>query len=408
MLSYALAIAVAISSLVLFLIAFFMSDIHRKDDFLWSAVGLFYALILWFCARNITGAVLLGQASVSILLISFIWQTLKLRKAIANPEQAIAISNFSVLQAVNGLLKGKKKKFQSTTNTPVKESADVVTESEISIPETTSAEAKLPTADNKVTQKNVSKGTSLGRFFGNKKKSTITNTKLNEILDDNEVAKAPLKADKTAIPSAPVTIKENNVPEAKTIAKTSEEKQEKTEQTKSKETVDTAINDAVEEVIDSPKIIQSKESIPEKKAETIEETSIENKAEDTAIVETPVEIKPVPPKTEQTIVETIDSAESTVQNDPEQETKVAPVEVKPDSEEPRSGIVAEKLIIEQKTSASSLDSLETVEIAEVLEALPENLYGDKNRQEDNIIEVTTTEIDEVIKPKQSDQDSQSE
>ncbi|MEM7761539.1 MAG: Ycf66 family protein, partial [Cyanobacteria bacterium P01_A01_bin.40] len=54
MLSYALAIAIAISSLGLFLTAFLMSDLHRQDDFLWSGVGLFYALVLWYCAQNIT------------------------------------------------------------------------------------------------------------------------------------------------------------------------------------------------------------------------------------------------------------------------------------------------------------------------------------------------------------------
>lgn len=90
MLSYALAIAVAISSLVLFLTAFLMSGIHRKDDFLWGAVGLFYALVLWYCARNITGAVLLGQAAATVLLVSYSWQTIKLRQAmqrvIASPK----------------------------------------------------------------------------------------------------------------------------------------------------------------------------------------------------------------------------------------------------------------------------------------------------------------------------------
>ena len=135
MLSYALAIAVATSSLVLFLTAFLMSDIHRKDDFLWSGVGLIYALVLWYCARNITGAVLLGQAAATALLVSYSWQTLKLRRAIANPDKAAEINNFSVLQKINGLLKRDRTKV--TPATPV---TPKVTEQEITLPDTPAKE----------------------------------------------------------------------------------------------------------------------------------------------------------------------------------------------------------------------------------------------------------------------------
>ena len=137
MLSYALAIAVAISSLILFSTAFLMSDLHRQDDFLWSGVGLFYALVLWYCAKNITGAVLLGQTAATALLVSYNWQTLKLRKAIANPAKAAEINNFSVLQSITGLLKRNKSQVKSETpgKTPTKPQ---VTEQEIAIPETTS------------------------------------------------------------------------------------------------------------------------------------------------------------------------------------------------------------------------------------------------------------------------------
>ena len=137
MLSYALAIAVALSSLVLFSTAFLMSDLHRQDDFLWSGVGLFYALVLWYCAKNITGAVLLGQTAATALLVSYNWQTLKLRKAIASPAKAAEINNFSVLQSITGLLKRNKSQVKSATpgKTPTKPQ---VTEQEIAIPETTS------------------------------------------------------------------------------------------------------------------------------------------------------------------------------------------------------------------------------------------------------------------------------
>lgn len=136
MLSYALAIAVAISSLVLFLTAFLMSGIHRKDDFLWGAVGLFYALVLWYCARNITGAVLLGQAAATVLLVSYSWQTIKLRQAIANPPEANEINNFSVVGSINGLLKRRKPQVQPPAKPLTKTPTPKVTEEDIAIPET--------------------------------------------------------------------------------------------------------------------------------------------------------------------------------------------------------------------------------------------------------------------------------
>ncbi|NJO97837.1 MAG: hypothetical protein HC764_19100 [Pleurocapsa sp. CRU_1_2] len=136
MLSYALAIAVAISSLVLFSTAFLMSKIHRQDDFLWSTVGLFYALVLWYCARNITGAVLLGQAAATVLIVSSSWQTIKLRRVIANPAQVAETNNFSVLQSINGLLKRKKPQVQPSTPPEAKAPTPKVTEQNIVMPET--------------------------------------------------------------------------------------------------------------------------------------------------------------------------------------------------------------------------------------------------------------------------------
>ncbi|ASC69542.1 hypothetical protein XM38_004690 [Halomicronema hongdechloris C2206] len=80
MLSYLLALAVALSSLALYLAAFFYPELHRKQDFLWSGVGLFYALILWLCAGQMTGALLLGQLASVSLIMALGWQTLWLRR----------------------------------------------------------------------------------------------------------------------------------------------------------------------------------------------------------------------------------------------------------------------------------------------------------------------------------------
>ena len=96
MLPYGLAIAVGLSSFILFLTAFFMPKIHRQDDFFWSGLGFFYALVLWFCASQITGAILLGQLAAVALLSSYAWQVIKLRKALVNPSEQKNVDGFSV------------------------------------------------------------------------------------------------------------------------------------------------------------------------------------------------------------------------------------------------------------------------------------------------------------------------
>ena len=98
MLAYILAIAVGLSSFALYMAAFFFPEIHRKDDFLWSGVGLFYALVLWVCAGGIRGGVLLGQTAAVSLAIVFGWQTLKLRRAIAHPEEKTDLQGFSLTE----------------------------------------------------------------------------------------------------------------------------------------------------------------------------------------------------------------------------------------------------------------------------------------------------------------------
>jgi cytoskeletal protein RodZ len=80
MLAYILALAVGLGSLGIYLAAFFFPEIHRKNDFIWSGVGLFYALVLWVCAGRITGSVLLGQVAGVALLGWSVAQTLSLRR----------------------------------------------------------------------------------------------------------------------------------------------------------------------------------------------------------------------------------------------------------------------------------------------------------------------------------------
>jgi Ycf66 protein N-terminus len=109
MLAYVLAIAIGLISTIFFSAAFFAPKVHRQDDFLWSGVGLFYALVLWVCAERITGAILLGQTAATLLLLAYGAETINLRGAIANPDKIPAMKSFSVsawlLSSLGGLFR---------------------------------------------------------------------------------------------------------------------------------------------------------------------------------------------------------------------------------------------------------------------------------------------------------------
>ena len=423
MLSYALAIAVAISSLAFFTTAFLMSDIHRQDDFLWSGVGLFYALILWFCARNITGAVLLGQAAATTLLVSYSWQTLKLRKAAAHPERAVEINNFSVLRSANKLLK----RDRPTTPAAVKlsDAAEDKVTSEIAIPD----------APTKSTVAKPKKSGGLGRFFG-KKQSTITNTKLAEILVDEPVAKQPKPEPKSAAPSpqptANVTKPAPTSPETK--LESAPTSKPKTVQPDATIKEPTARNTEVakpeqptvvvkEAATSKPETVQPDATIKEPTVKNTEVAKPEQptvEIEEVNQVEVAAVTQPVEAKTS--------AAETTIAESPQpevikSETKPEPMPVKEASPQPKVTIQPELAKAEeppqpevtpeasnlpnQESEKSALDALETVEVAEVLDAVPDENYGDRDLDKANIIEVTTTEINITTEVKQIDLDDES-
>ena len=140
MLAYILAIAVGLASLSLYLSAFFLPELHRKDDFLWSGVGLFYALVLWVCAGRITGGVLLGQSASVTLVLCFGWQTLRLRRAIALPDETTNITGFSFLVWLQN-------RFQKPSASPVVETPE---ETETTSESQTSAETETTDDDTEV------------------------------------------------------------------------------------------------------------------------------------------------------------------------------------------------------------------------------------------------------------------
>jgi Ycf66 protein N-terminus len=102
MLAYILALAVGLGSFSIYMAAFFFPEVHRKSDFTWSGVGLFYALILWTCAGRITGALLLGQMAGVALLGWFAWETLTLRRQVTPVAQQTPIPQAANLAGAVG------------------------------------------------------------------------------------------------------------------------------------------------------------------------------------------------------------------------------------------------------------------------------------------------------------------
>lgn len=88
-LARALALAVGFGSFALYMAAFFFPEVHRKHDLTWSGVGLLYAVVLWFCAGQLEGALLLGQISGVALLGWLGWQVLTLRRIKTPIQQQI-------------------------------------------------------------------------------------------------------------------------------------------------------------------------------------------------------------------------------------------------------------------------------------------------------------------------------
>lgn len=99
MLAYILALVVGLGSIAIYLAAFFFPEIHRKNDFIWSGVGLFYALMLWIFGPHLSGWLLLGHIASVALLLWFGWQTLSLRRQLTPKAQQTAVPSTQQVQA---------------------------------------------------------------------------------------------------------------------------------------------------------------------------------------------------------------------------------------------------------------------------------------------------------------------
>ncbi len=117
MLAYILAVLVGTGSVGLYISAFFFPEIHRKQDFVWSGVGFFYALVLWIYARQETGGILVGQTASVALLGWFAWQTLKLRRQLVPVSQQTPIPSTTKLKEQLGLNQSDPKTVKPTAKT---------------------------------------------------------------------------------------------------------------------------------------------------------------------------------------------------------------------------------------------------------------------------------------------------
>ncbi|PSB29105.1 Ycf66 family protein, partial [Chlorogloea sp. CCALA 695] len=130
MLAYILALAVGLGSFALYMAAFFFPELHRKNDFIWSGVGLFYALVLWVYGSRITGGLLLGHAASVALLGWSISQTLQLRRqltpeaqqtipstaAVTSTVEQVSKSVPAVASGIGGAVNGLTNQFQQLLN----------------------------------------------------------------------------------------------------------------------------------------------------------------------------------------------------------------------------------------------------------------------------------------------------
>jgi len=121
MLAYLLAWIIGVGSLGIYLAAFFFPEVHRKNDFIWSGIGFFYALVLWVYAERLRGGLLLGQTASVALLVWFGWQTLKLRRELTPSKQQTAIPDTTAVQAkVGGITSNLQRRL---ANLPIRRTA---------------------------------------------------------------------------------------------------------------------------------------------------------------------------------------------------------------------------------------------------------------------------------------------
>jgi hypothetical protein len=105
MLTYLLADVVAIASIALFVAgAFLLPSIKRDRDEIWSGVGLFYALVLFACAGQVRGGLLLGQIAGVALMGWLGWQAFGTRWATVPADERRKVQSLTnITEQIKGI-----------------------------------------------------------------------------------------------------------------------------------------------------------------------------------------------------------------------------------------------------------------------------------------------------------------
>lgn len=93
MLHSLLAWTMGLGSLGLFASGFFLPEIRRKNDLIWSGIGLFYALVMTVDSGRLRGGMILEELASVILIVWFALQILKQRRRSAPPEKLTPLPN---------------------------------------------------------------------------------------------------------------------------------------------------------------------------------------------------------------------------------------------------------------------------------------------------------------------------
>ena len=428
MLAYFLAILIAITSLILFLNAFISPKTHRQDDFLWSGLGLFYALILWLCAGIFTGAVLLGQIAVVAMTIAFVWENHKLRKVItAESESNEALAGFSLLSFVGQSLAqiSQKEKTAPTTTpeavvaeekseaieskekestlTPTEEEAETeeivgeeqpeeitTSETESALPSKEEAD-KTPTEEEEISESPVIKE----EITTETEKQEEESQEEEEFLGSSLVTPSESKAKKTNIFSRILGIFRKSEPEKQEI-KPSEKETEVKNQILDEDKTDTLEGDAVAEVSDVSENIEQQTTTTEVE-ETIEnvelsETSEENLEEKEeaesevsssveAIEDVSVTQEEVPVEEENDILTVTEEAEITTEDETISETTTETNEIEVE-EKDKNVLETTEAKIETQISEETLEEAQVSVIEEEKEEMTTNESSSETTAED--------------------------
>jgi hypothetical protein len=93
MLHSLLAWTMGLGSLGLFASGFFLPEIRRKNDLIWSGIGLFYALVMAVDSGWLRGGMVIEELASVILIVWFVLQILYHRRLSTSPEKLTPLPN---------------------------------------------------------------------------------------------------------------------------------------------------------------------------------------------------------------------------------------------------------------------------------------------------------------------------